>query len=54
VQLPWPQMAARKDMFGAEIGQFPVPTSEIKRLRCETLVSHKSRISRRLEFGVVF
>ncbi len=41
-------------MFGAENRQFPVPGDEIKRLRCETLVSHKSRVSRRFEFGGVF
>ena len=41
-------------MFAAEIDQCPVPRGEIKRLRCETLVSHKSRVSRRFEFGVAF
>ncbi len=35
---------SRKDMFGAENRQFPMPTGEIKRLRCETLVSRKSSV----------
>ncbi len=30
-----------------------MPGDEIKRLRCETLENHKSRVSRRFEFGVV-
>jgi len=41
-------------MFGAENRQFPVPAGEIKRLRCETLVSSKWRVSRRFEFGGAF
>jgi hypothetical protein len=31
-------------MFGAENGQFPRQTGEIKRRRCETLVSRKSSV----------
>jgi len=41
-------------MFGAENRQFPGQTGEIKRLRCETLVSSKHFVSRRFEFGGVF
>jgi hypothetical protein len=41
-------------MFGAEIDQCLVPTGEIKRLRRETLVNHRSRVSRRFEYGEVF
>ncbi len=41
-------------MFGAEIGQFPVPGCEIKRLRWETLAYRKSRVSPRFEFGGIF
>ncbi len=40
--------------IAAENRQFPRQTGEIKRRRCETLVSHKSRVSRRFEFGGVF
>jgi hypothetical protein len=41
-------------MFGAESRRFPGQTGEIKRLRCENLDSHKFRVSRRSEHGVVF
>jgi hypothetical protein len=41
-------------MFGAEIGQFPMPRDEIKRLRCETLVSGKSGFFRCSAVGEVF
>ena len=45
---------SRKGMFGAEIGQFPMPRDEIKRLRCETLVSGKSGFFRCSAVGEVF
>jgi len=48
------QGVSRKDIFGAENRQFPMPRDEIKRLRCETLTSRKSRVSRRFELGGVF
>ena len=48
------QGVSRKDIFGAENRQFPMRRDEIKRLRCEILVSHKPRVSRRFEFGGVF
>ncbi len=41
-------------MFGAENGQFPGPTGEIKRLRCENLERPESRVLRHFEFGGVF
>ena len=36
-----------------KFGQCPMPGDEIKRLRCEILENHKSRVSRCFEFGVV-
>jgi hypothetical protein len=45
---------SKKDMFGAEIGPCPMATDELKRLRCETLVSRKHRLLRRFEFGGIF
>jgi hypothetical protein len=41
-------------MFGAEIGQCPVPTDEIKRPKWENLQSPKPCVLRRFEFGGVF
>ena len=36
-------------MFGAENNQSPVPRGEIKRRRCETLVSRKCRVLQRFD-----
>ena len=46
--------AEGEDMFGAEIGQCPVPTGEIKAHGCNNQASATRCILRRFEFGGVF
>jgi len=41
-------------MVTAENRQFPMPRDEIKWLSCETLMSHKSGVSRRFGFDWFF
>jgi len=44
---------SRKDLFGAEPDQCPVPTGEIKRRNRETLILRDTRILRRFDFSSV-